>query len=489
MLGVAFHIVAAVAACVLIWILMDAARATGRFAGRVVAVGFLVRAFMAQALFWFSYLRLPIARSMQLGGGYWFFGFDGTLYVPLSDHLIHSGWKPFVFVDKTLPSPVYMQLLGIFIALFGASAFVAVLINLFCYLGTSLIVCRWGRSGPDLSRPALIGLVALTFSPSGLLWSSQPLKDTLIAFMTVLFIGSGVAWELWQRRDALALNFKPFIAFGAMALGIYVLAGIRWYFAVIAWASSLVFFILSAATLPRRRILAFAANMLVFAVLSQMVVLAAGPYLPPALSRVMRFQRAGSAAASLPGELHRFANATRRGFDATPAATMIAVGRRFQAPSPPTIGEATYRGPHGAPVVLPTTTAGRLMSGYVAMIVPHAFAESLGLVHMGGGRGLWLFADFDTLVFDAMLFFAIYTLVVWVRLRMVTAPTLWQIVIMAGMISAAIAYAVNNFGTLFRHRDMVYVAICLIPVAGSRIWQLARESENAEPAAAAVLSS
>ena len=106
-----------------------------------------------------------------------------------------------------------------------------------------------------------------------------------------------------------------------------------------------------------------------------------------------------------------------------------------------------------------------------------------------GGRGLWLFADFDTLVFDAMLFFAIYALVVWVRLRMVTAPTLWQIVIMAGMISAVIAYAVNNFGTLFRHRDMVYVAICLIPVAGSRIWQLAWESENAEPAAAALLSS
>src|ERR1041385_1146655 len=50
-------------------------------ASLIIAAGFLLRAFAGQALFWISYLRLPIARPLQLGDGLWFFAVDGAFYV------------------------------------------------------------------------------------------------------------------------------------------------------------------------------------------------------------------------------------------------------------------------------------------------------------------------------------------------------------------------------------------------------------------------
>ena len=41
------------------------------------------------------------------------------------------------------------------------------------------------------------------------------------------------------------------------------------------------------------------------------------------------------------------------------------------------------------------------------MFLPRILAESLGIIRVGGGRGLWLFAEIDTIVFDLVLIYAI----------------------------------------------------------------------------------
>ena len=45
----------------------------------------------------------------------------------------------------------------------------------------------------------------------------------------------------------------------------------------------------------------------------------------------------------------------------------------------------------------------RLLSGVGVMVLPRAVGERLGVFHVGGGRGLFWFADLDTLAFDLVL--------------------------------------------------------------------------------------
>jgi hypothetical protein len=40
-----------------------------------------------------------------------------------------------------------------------------------------------------------------------------------------------------------------------------------------------------------------------------------------------------------------------------------------------------------------------------------------------------------------------------------------QVALLLILIGAPLVYTVNNFGTLFRHRQMIYLVICLMPVA------------------------
>ncbi|HET8773770.1 MAG TPA: hypothetical protein VFP80_08270, partial [Thermoanaerobaculia bacterium] len=58
---------------------------------KIVIAGFLVRALVGQALFWISYLRLPVARSLQLGNGFWFFAVDGPFYLGYAAELAARG--------------------------------------------------------------------------------------------------------------------------------------------------------------------------------------------------------------------------------------------------------------------------------------------------------------------------------------------------------------------------------------------------------------
>ncbi len=48
-----------------------------------------------------------------------------------------------------------------------------------------------------------------------------------------------------------------------------------------------------------------------------------------------------------------------------------------------------------------------MITGFAAMFLPRMVGEALGLIRVGGGRGLWIFAETDTFLFDLVLLYVI----------------------------------------------------------------------------------
>ncbi|HEX7677320.1 MAG TPA: hypothetical protein VF713_04305 [Thermoanaerobaculia bacterium] len=116
-------------------------------------------------------------------------------------------------------------------------------------------------------------------------------------------------------------------------------------------------------------------------------------------------------------------------------------------------------------MVLPVSPIARILAGTAAVVLPHAIGQWLGIVDVRGGRGLWLFVEVDTIVFDVALVFAILSIIAAVRGRTIGAPVFWLTLLVTGAIGLALVYTVSNFGTLFRHRDMLLVGLVLLPLA------------------------
>lgn len=152
------------------------------------------------------------------------------------------------------------------------------------------------------------------------------------------------------------------------------------------------------------------------------------------------------------------------------------------APAPSTPAPTVAPLPAPAPpsneaIVVPASTFGRIVAGVVAVLVPSVVARKFELLQMGGGRGLWWFTDLDTLVFDAVILFAIvFTFRRW-RWATLRNPIFWLVAIVA-CIGLPLIYTVTNYGTLFRLRSMMYVTMALIPLALSMATAYDKESET-----------
>src|SRR5436309_8019436 len=111
-----------VAACFGLWRFWRTLAAHGT-ASLVIAGGFVIRAFVGQALFWISWLGLPVARSLQLGEGFWFFAVDSPGYMDYAHYLALG------VPQAAYPSRVFVHVLTLFVAAFGRFASVAILLN------------------------------------------------------------------------------------------------------------------------------------------------------------------------------------------------------------------------------------------------------------------------------------------------------------------------------------------------------------------------
>ena len=403
---------------------------------KIIAGGFLVRAFVGQALFWISYLRLPIARSLQIGDGFWFFAPDGPEYMRLATAAAEHGFSGIVSLADRTPSQLFVRLLAILVAAFGSLASLAILINCAAYALTCAVLVRLMRNG---TRNDVL-VAAIAFSPAAVLFSLQLLKDTLFFFLIVLMVAIFRRWqELW-RGGGTRGSFLACAA--AMLAAVYALAGIRWYFAAIVWAASAIFLVLVSWPAGRRG-WALAASALLFVLLGQCVRL--GSLDMP--RQVQRMLNPATAFQSEPAAAARLVGRARRGFDNTPAATTIAAG------------------PSVAHKPIPETTADRLITGFSATFLPRFLGESLGLIRVGGGGAFWFFAEVDTIVFALLLFYVI--IICTSPLQDSTAhgtPLFVMLILIFAITAGLMIYTVNNFGTLIRLRQMLYAVAVVTPV-------------------------
>ena len=425
--------------------------------------GFLIRAIGGQLLFWISYLRLPFARSMQLGDGFWFFALDGPAYLRYARQLVSEGPGAIVLLDDRFPSRFFVQVLSVCVAAFGSVASVAILLNCTAYLLTCMLLLRLGRN--DLV------LAAIAFGPATMLFSLQPLKDTFFLLLLVAMVVVFRRWEeLWRSGGSRGARLACAAAILAMTYG---LAGIRWYVAAFFWLSMAIFSVVVVLT-SRRKASAVAAHIVLFLLFSQAIRLGALD-IP---TRIARLLNPANLVRTNPTVAKGYVAEVRAGFDNTPGATTITVGTAIDtapapapAPRPTAAPTPTAAGAEAPPVAdvapaghVPKTFATRMTTGFTAMFLPRFIGQSLGLVRVGGGRGMWFFAEADTIVFDILL---VYVIVHCVRrLRSGTRPTATFIlcVVAFALIAGPMIYTINNFGTLFRLRLMLYYLAALLPL-------------------------
>jgi hypothetical protein len=558
----------------------------GGWAALIVTGGLLVRAIGGQLLFWISWLHLPFARSLQLGRGMWFFALDGPGYLERAEMFARQTLPP------DYPSRLFVQLFGIFVALFGPVASTVILLNCAAYLATCAIIIAIARG--RASGALLFTLAAVSFGPSAVLWSLQPLKDTLFALLVTALIGACAWW-----KDA-ATRKQQFASAAAMIMLTFWIAGMRWYFAgflCAAWA-------LFALLVIRRRERSPAAAAVLLLFLGAAFVKGARSDLPPLAwwkqrSPVERVAVSGSRFSTAPGAttirpgpriaeaapppqpvpapVPAPAPATAQQQPAPapaapapqpapapvpvplpvpapqpvpvpeptataepapapvapepaptqtaepepvpapqpapvpapvpepvpepvpaptipapvpapvptpvpapvpapqPVAVPVPVPAPVAAPAPPPASEApvAVAAPTLADVDNPRIDADRFVADIAATFLPRFIAQPLGLLRIGGGRGLWFFVDVDTLVFDFVLLFAI---VYAIRARART-PLFVMVAVLFAIAAAPTIYVVNNFGTLFRLREMFYLLAALVPVTIAREAAAARGAE------------
>ncbi|MCM2314059.1 MAG: hypothetical protein NDJ92_02765 [Thermoanaerobaculia bacterium] len=403
----------------------------------VIAAGFALRALGGAAAFLVSWLELPVARSLQVGNGLWFYAIDARGYAGNADAWILGGAGDVVLPDRSLASYFFVQLVAVCRSLFGPVHSASLLINLFAYLGAAYVIVSWIGSGDARrERIGIATLAAMALMPSWILWSLQPLKDTLFIAVVLLFLFGSDRWlNLWRGGEP-----RGAALLGAAAvcwLALHAIGGVRWYYACLAWMLWLPAVAWGGLELRQHRARFWLASLLLFGILAQAVAL----NLPVDLAQGNR--RLLDVPTWLAGEVDE---SRARFVTKYKATTTIAAG--------PLLEDVPY---------------GEVAARAAMVVLPRFVAMPLGIAKVGGGRGLWLFAEVDTIAFVAVALYAIGvawrarsrrlaldgTLVLALALIAVTLPMLW---------------AVNNFGTLLRFREMFMIPLLVVPlVAASQL--------------------
>ncbi|PYQ27660.1 MAG: hypothetical protein DMF56_18795 [Acidobacteria bacterium] len=423
-------------ACGLLFVAWRAFR-SDRTISTLVAIGFLVRAIAGQALFWISYLHLPFLRRLQAGDGFWFYATDGRKYFRYVAEIARRGSSALTHLDPNVDGSGFTHILVVFGLLFGIVASMALLMNLAAYLGTCAIVVK--LAGEHV-RVARVVVATIALSPSSILWSTQPLKDVLFLFLFALFVATAAMWiRAWHREKNAALH-GALMTLALLAV-FCLIAGIRWYWALALFGvSAPLLFVASLRT--RKPLHAVMLLIVMYGGVLAGAVRVTGRYLPPPIRAWITSPRLEDAKHA-PVMMAWIIDGARSAFDRMDGGTRI--------------GGAEYGHPESRPT--------RFLRGCVAFFLPHAFAG------IGGGRGLWAFADVDTIFFDVVFLIAIVALFRMPREQW-RNPILWLVLVVTIAMGAAFIYCVSNFGALFRYRSMIFIGVAMIPVVA--VWKYDR---------------
>jgi hypothetical protein len=300
-------------------------RSTDRWINIGIAAGFLARAVIGQLMFWISYARLPVARQLQMGDGLWFFARDALEYFPVATKLARSGVVAIINYPTSGASVAFVKVLAAAVLLLGSVTSVALLLNLFCYLGTMAVIVRWSERETRARTAAALAICAIVLSPAFFLWSLQPLKDTFFQFIVIAFIGACAAWQRTWTSSPVRMPMAVFAA-AAMTVTLMAISGVRWYFAFALFLAAIVFLLLIASLSSGRKAVAFSATALLLILLSRAMLVGGGPYVPAVIVNALTPSTALAEVRELPSQMIAHLNRARDGFERSGGATSIHQG-------------------------------------------------------------------------------------------------------------------------------------------------------------------
>lgn len=376
---------------------------------RLVAVGFLLRALGGVALFWISFVGLDVARSLQIGNGLWFFALDAAGYLKRGGEAAAAGPLAIAALPGGGPSAFFVQVLSVLMVFIGCGAGAGLLLNGGSFLAGNMALARWGEALGRNGRPPLtFALVTVSLSPSWILWATQPLKDALFVGLVLIWFFASASWLRLTREPTAPIQRIVGWSFGLAAV-VYAIAGIRAYIALMLWVGLGAGLLLRLVQRPvRGRLRRTAGQWFLWILLAGVVRLSAN-----------------LSASDLQD--------AQRGF--------IEAG--------------------GTTAIHPPDAAA------VALFLPRFVGDALGLFSIGGGRGLWAFAEVDTLFFLAAAIVSGVLATRAVRGARRLTPVALQVLVSVLLITVGLSSVVTNFGTLFRLRGLILVCLACLPLAAT----------------------
>jgi hypothetical protein len=402
--------------------------------GAIVATGFGLRLVIALALFWTSYLQLPVLSSLQLGRGFWRMALDAFVYYDVALYAAEGDR----IVPPSAPSKAYVDAVALWLSVFGTSPFSPVLLNLACYVGTCALLIAVLRGLPERWRlkAGAVLLLGVSLSPMSLFISAQALKDAFFLFFAVL-LSAGV-WLLARvlSEPSLASWQKVVPALLAISVGTYITAGVRIYYPAISTVcvgAALVSIVLMKRHAPWRLIAGSSAAIAA-------VMLSAVLFGSPEGSSYVRLLM-GMGAASPTQMLEQ----SRRGFAGTGGSTNVA-----EAPTEPGRGMSLKLPPIGVYIRA-------VAVGLATLFVPLVILNALSVVNVTNSLFMMAVGDVDTVFFDLVV--ASTGWLAWRlwREQKPNVPYLVFAVTLGLMLAVLMSYIVTNVGTLVRLRLMLLV--------------------------------
>ena len=401
---------------------------------RIIGCGFAIRAVAGLLLFIISSAGLPADGGLSLGGGRWVFAVDGDAYRAHAARAAAEGIVGILTYDRNVPAVSYVQLLALFVPIFGTSVLMSLLVNLLCYLLMCWVIVRWAAMVEAPRRVALFVLIALSFSPSAILWATQPLKESFFQLLVVVLAFTAFCWQ--RAWHASRFGAAALLTAALMAV-LFVLSGVRWYFAAVALLGLLGAFAWTLMATRRGRVVLLLGAIPAVLLMGRVITVGGGGFVLPYLRNTMRLDP--HSVRNLPEVLTMLVPEIRDNLS------------RLDAKS--AIGTADARPP--------ATHMARLGTGTLATFAPLALNRAAGWVHIqSGGLFKLLVADVDTLFFDAVVIGG----VILSRRRRITSVFV-LVAVLTGVITAAVIYTIPNFGMLFRLRLLILTGFALLPLA------------------------
>jgi hypothetical protein len=423
----------------------------------LLGTGIILRACIGLALFCISYYQLPIARSLQSGGGFWEVAPDARTYYRMASIAAEHGMA-------TIPwdrgSPAFIVLLALWMRLVGQSPAAGFFMNIVAYACVSgIVVARFRPERPGHEWPCLLVILSYTFSPALLIHGSQSLKDELFVYIVGLaLIGASVC--LPRLIDGAKSVIRPgsgLIAFVGMGAALYLIAGIRAYYGLTLWTAIATVLVAGGLRQPARRLVkyfgaAFAALALLWLTYAQGAGAAAYTQL------ITPTTVWATGVLGVPSFASSILKNARGAFEIMPGGTNL---------RPATNAPASGDDPQSSelPIPRPSSTPRRIAFGIAVLAVPMSLIRALRLVDFPGGRGLLVIADIDTIFLDVTILAGLLLLAA----KFERVKRNWTFALTAGLVGVVTAvllgYVVTNYGTLFRLRLLAAMPFWLLPLA------------------------